>query len=210
VALHALGRGVLVGAIAVSALLAVEFDFGVPRIFVAALMGFLGFAFVSAGDGLVTLLRRLLLGLFRRLRFRRAEAALRAVPPVPVGRILGTFVYTAGDVLWPQTFLKHVNLPVVGEIGIALLGLAFAAVALARMEPRTRVARATLIAVPGVLIAAYALWVANPGFDGYLAAAPSRGCIVHHRARGPGGARPLRRADADLRQRHQHASARVR
>ncbi|HSG90419.1 MAG TPA: hypothetical protein VLA56_14485, partial [Pseudomonadales bacterium] len=105
VALHALGRGVLVGAILASVLLAVEFDFGVPRIFVAGLMGFLGFAFVSAGDGLVTLLRSLLLGLFRRLRFRRAEAALRAVPPVPVGRILGAFVYAAGDVLWPQTFL---------------------------------------------------------------------------------------------------------
>ena len=196
VALHALGRGLSVGAIAVSALLAVEFDFGVPRLLVALLLGFLGFAFLSAGDGLVTLLRNVLLGLFRRLKIRRAEAAVRAVPPVPVGRILGAFVYVAGDQLWPQTFLKQINLPVAGEIAIALTGLAFAAVAVARMAHRPRAARVALIAAPVVLIAAYALWVANPGFDGYLAAAPvaapaSASALADPGARGPFAVRTL-------------------
>lgn len=196
VALHALGRGVLVGAIAVSALLAVEVDFGVPRVVVALLMGFLGFAFVSAGEGLVVLLWSVLRGAFRRLRFQRGVAALGAVSPVPVGRILGAFVYVAGDVLWPQSFLQHINLPVVGEIAIALTGVAFVAVALARMEKRTRAARVALLATPAVLIVAFVGWVANPGFDGYLDAAQvgsprSTLAIDDSGARGPFAVRTL-------------------
>lgn len=170
-ALHALGRGVLVGSIAVTALLAIEFDFGVPRALVALLMGFLGFAFLSAFEGVAVLLFRVLRGLFRRLRFQGGLAALGAVPPVPVGRIVGAFVYVAGDLLWPQSFLNQVNLPVVGEIAIALTGLAFVAVALARMERRARAARVALFAAPAVLILAFVGWVAIPGFDGYLDAA---------------------------------------
>lgn len=168
VALHALGRGALVGAIAVSALLAVELDFGVPRLLVAAVLGFLGFAFVSAGEGLVVLAAALLRGLLGRLRAERAAAAVRAAPAVPVGRVLGAFVYAAGDLLWPQSFLKQVNLPVVGEAAIALTGLAFAAVALARRPGVPRAARVALAAAPVVLVAAFAAWVADRGFDGYL------------------------------------------
>ena len=197
VALHAFGRGVLMGAIGTSALLAFEFDFGVPTLLVALLMGLLGFAFVSAGEGLVALLRTVLKGLFRRLGRRRAEAAVRAVPPAPVGRILGAFVYAAGDVLWPQTFLGQINLPIVGEMGMVLAGLTFMAVELARMEHRTGAARVALIAVPVVPTIACTLWVANLGFDGYLAAArvaepPATSAAVDDAAaRGPFAVRTL-------------------
>jgi dienelactone hydrolase len=172
VALRALGSGLLVGAMAASALLALEFDFGVPRIFVGLAMGFLGFAFVSAGEGIVVLLWSVLRRIFARLRRPSVVEALRAVPPVPVGRILGVFVYVAGDVLWPQSFLKQIALPVVLEIGIVLVGLTFMAVAVARAKRRTRAARAAWLATPAVAILAFAWWVADPGFDGYVAAAP--------------------------------------
>jgi dienelactone hydrolase len=161
-----------VGATAVSALLSVDMDFGVPRVFVALLMGFLGFAFVSAGEGLVVLSWSVLRVLFRRLRLRRAVEALRAVPPVPVGRVLGAFLFVAGDRLWPQSFLRHIMLPVVGEILIVLTAAAFLGVALARMPGRTRSGRAAWLAPPAVLLLAFLLWVANPGFDGYVVAAP--------------------------------------
>ncbi len=172
-ALHALGRGVFVGAIAVSALLAVEFDFGVRRTLMALLTGFLGFAVVSAGEGLIVALWSVLRGLFQRLRLPRGAAALRAVPPAPVGRVLGAFVYVAGDVLWPQSFLKQLNLPVVGEIAIALTGLTFVAVALARTPGRHRAAWVALWLAPAVLVGAFVAWVADRGFDGYLEPAPT-------------------------------------
>jgi dienelactone hydrolase len=185
-----------VGAMVVSALLAVEFDFGVPRIFVALLMAFLGFAFLSAGEGIVVLLWSVLRGLFGRLRFGRGVEALRVVPPVPIGRIVGAFVYVAGDVLWPQSFLKHLMLPAVGEIAIVLAGLAAMALALARMERRTRPVRVALLALPTALILAFVLWVADPGFDGYVVAAPVRAApatltIEDPGARGPFAVRTL-------------------
>lgn len=172
VALHALGRGLLVGAIAVSASLALEYDFGVPRVIVALLLGFLGFAFVSAGDGLVTLVASLLRAGLRRLGSDRGVAAARAFPSVPVGRIVGATVYVSGDALWPRSFLGQINLPAIGEIAIALTGLTFVAVALARMEGRSRAARLALWGTPALLIAALAGWVADRGFDGYLGATP--------------------------------------
>jgi dienelactone hydrolase len=189
VALHALGSGLLVGAAAASALLALDFDFGVPRIFVGLLMGFLGFAFLSAGEGLVVLVWSVLRRVFALLRRPRVVEALHAVPPVPVGRILGAFVYVAGDVLWPESFLKQLMLPVVLEIAIVLIGLTFMAVAVARAKGRTRAARAAWLATPAVAILAFAWWVADPGFDGYLVAGPvgppTLGLVEDPGARGP-------------------------
>lgn len=172
VALHALGRGVLVGAIAVSALLAVEFDFGVPRLLVAALLGFLGFAFVSAGEGLVELVAAVVRRVVGRRRPRRGAATARVAWTTPVGRLLGAFVYAAGDLLWPLSFLKQINLPIVGEVAIALTGVAFVAGALARRPGVARVARVGLWVAPVVLVAAFGAWVADRGFDGYLPAVP--------------------------------------
>jgi dienelactone hydrolase len=172
VALRALGTGAIVGAVAVSALVAVEVDFGVPRILPVLIMGFLGFAFVSAGEGIVVGSWSLLHVLFRRLRVRRGAAVLQTVPPVPVGRILGAVVFVAGDRLWPQSFLRHIMLPAVGEILIVLTALSFMAVALARMQRGTRMGRAAWLAPPAVLLLAFVLWVASPGFDGYVVAAP--------------------------------------
>jgi hypothetical protein len=172
VALHALGRGVMWGAIGVCALLAVEFDFGVPRLLLAPVMGFLGFAFISAGEGLTLLLWKLLRALFARLGLVRGTQLLALLPPVPVGRLLAAFVFIAGDMLWPNSFLQNIVLPVVGEMAIVLAGLTAMLVALARMDGRTRPAQVSLMAPAVILILAFVAWVVNPGFDGYVAAAP--------------------------------------
>ncbi|MCB8985869.1 MAG: hypothetical protein H6659_18720 [Ardenticatenaceae bacterium] len=172
VALNGFGSGLMWGAVIVSALLAVELDFGIPRILVAALLGFLGFAIISAGEGIILLLRKLLSLLFRLVGFTRGTRFLQQVPAVPLGRILGAFIYIAGDLLWPNSFLQHVTLPVVGEITIVLAGVGVMAVALARMNGRSRPAQIALLAVPAILVLAFVVWVVNPGFDGYVAALP--------------------------------------
>lgn len=172
VALHGLARGVTWGAIGVSALLAVEFDIGVPRLLLALVMGFLGFAFLFAAEGIVVLLWKVLGWLFTRLDFARGRQTLRVLPPVPVGRILGAFLYVAGDLLWPNSFLRQIALPIVGEMAIALVGLAVMLLALARMDGRSRQAQFGLIGLPVTLALLFVAWVANPGFAGYVAAPP--------------------------------------
>jgi predicted dienelactone hydrolase len=168
--LNNFSRGILWSAVIVSALLAVEFDFGVPRILIAAVMGFLGFAIISLGEGIAILLWKILRLLFRLFRFATGLRFLEALPAVPVGRIVGAFIYIAGDLLWPDTFFQHITLPIVGEITIVLGGLTVTMVGLARMDGRTRTAQIALAGIPVLLILAFAVWVINPGYDNYLAA----------------------------------------
>ena len=55
---------------------------------------------------------------------------------------------------------------------IVLTGLTVMMVTLARLDGRTRPTRVALIGIPTVLILGFAIWVINPGFDNYVAAAP--------------------------------------
>lgn len=172
IALRSFAKGATVAAVIVSALMGVELDFGLPRLLGAAVMGFLGFAIVFAGEGIALLLWKLLQLLFRPLHFAKRLAALKTVSAVPVGRILGVFIYIAGDMLWPDSFFQHITLPVVGEIAIVLAGFTMMMVALARMDGRSRPAQITLLAIPTLLILAFAAWVINPGYDDYITTLP--------------------------------------
>lgn len=172
VALHSLATGVTWATIFVTASLALEFDLGIPRLLVAAIGGFLGFAFLAAGEGLILLLWKLLSALFTRLGLARGVRLLELIPPVPVGRLLAAFVFITGDILWPNSFLQSIVLPVVGEIVIVLVGLTVMLIALARMEGRGRPAQLALVGPPFLLILSFVAWVANPGFDYYVAALP--------------------------------------
>lgn len=171
-ALHSLATGVTWATILVTASLALEYDLGIPRLLFAAVAGFMGFAFLAAGEGIVLLVWKVLRALFARLGLARGTHLLELLPPVPVGRLLAAFVFIAGDLLWPNSFLQSIVLPVVGEIAIVLAGLTVMMIALARMEGRGRPAQLALIGPPFLLILAYAAWVVNPGFDHYVAAAP--------------------------------------
>jgi hypothetical protein len=172
VALRSFASGAMGAAIIVTALLAIEVDLGIPRLLLAVVGGFLGFAFLSAGEGLVVLLWKVLGWLFARLKFAQGEQFLRLASPVPLGRILGAFIFIAGDLLWPNSFLQHIVLPVVGEIAIILTGVTAMLVALARLDGRSRPAQFALIGLPAALIVAFVVWVVNPGFAGYVAALP--------------------------------------
>lgn len=215
VVLRSFANGVMWAAIIVSALLSAEFDFGIPRVVAAALMGFLGFAIVFAGEGIALLVWKVLGGLCKLLHFGRGVQALQTVPPVPIGRILGVFIYIAGDMLWPDSFFQHITLPVVGEIAIVLSGFTVMMVALARMDGRHRPARLALLTIPTLLILAFAAWVIHPGFDGYVVTLPETAVTPTLSLENPGqpgpyavqtltygsgvdGRRPAFGADADL------------
>jgi hypothetical protein len=172
VALHRLATGVTWATILVTASLALEFDLGIPRLLVAAIGGFLGFAFLAAGEGIILLLWKLLGALSARLGLARGVQLLELLPPVPIGRLLAAFVFIAGDVLWPNSFLQSIVLPVVGEIAIVLAGLTVMLIALARMNGRSRPAQLALVGPPILLTLAFVVWVVNPGFDNYVAAVP--------------------------------------
>lgn len=172
IALRSFANGLMVGAIVVSALMGLEFDFGLPRLVSAAVLGFLGFAIVFAGEGIAILVWKVLGGLFRLLHFAWGRRALQTVPPVPIGRILGVFLYIAGDMLWPDSFFQSLNLPVTGEIAIVLTGFTVMMVALARLDGRSRPAQIALLTIPILLILAFTVWVIQPGFDGYVAMLP--------------------------------------
>jgi dienelactone hydrolase len=171
-ALHSLASGVTWATILVTASLALEFDLGIPRLLLAAVAGLMGFAFLAAGEGIAVLVWKLLSTLFARLGLARGAQLLSLLPPLPVGRLLAAFVFIAGDLLWPNSFLQSIVLPVVGEIAIVLAGLAVMTIALARMDGRSRPAQLAIIGPPFLLILAYAAWVVNPGFDNYVATAP--------------------------------------
>ena len=173
IALRGFANGVLAAAIVVSALMGLEVSLGVPRVIGAAVMGFLGFAIVFAGEGLAILLWKVLGLLCRLTHFAWGARALQTIPPVPVGRIFGAFIYIAGDMLWPDSFFQSILLPVAGEIAIGLAGLTGMMVALARMNGRSRPAQFALIGGPVLLILVFAVWVFNPGFSDYVAALPA-------------------------------------
>ena len=137
VALHSLPTGVTWATILVTASLALEWELGIPRLLVAAIAGFMGFAFLAAGEGIILLLWKLLGALFARLGIARGTQFLEFLPPAPVGRLLAAFVFIAGDILWPNSFLQSIVLPVVGEITIVLAGLTVMMIALARMNGRS-------------------------------------------------------------------------
>ncbi len=190
IALRSFANGALAAAIVVSALMGLEFDFGLPRLVSAAVLGFLGFAIVFAGEGIAILVWKILGGLFRLLHLARGSQVLQTVPPVPIGRIAGAFIYIAGDMLWPDSFFQSINLPMVGEIAIALTGFTVMMVALARLDGRSRPAQITLITIPILFILAFAAWVLNPGYDDYVTALPETAVIPTLALENPGQSGP--------------------
>ncbi len=173
VALNAFGSGVLWAAMIVTALMGLEVYLGVPRVFGIALMAFLGFAFVSAGEGIAILLWKALRFIFGRLHFAQGVRVLERVPATPVGRIAAAFIFIAGDILWPDSFFGKITLPVAGEIAIVLAGLSVMLIALARMPGRGLPAQVALVGLPILLILVFAGWLVDPGFDNYLPATPA-------------------------------------
>ena len=166
---QALAHWAMWGTIFVSGLIGLENDFGLGRLISCAVMAFLGFAIVSLGDGVVSLLWKVLGFVLPRLRLTAAANRLHTIPPVMIGRILGVFFYIAGDLLWPESFFQHIMIPPVGELLIILLAITGAIVALARLEGQSERGRNNLIVTAFALNLAYLAWVFLPGTENYLA-----------------------------------------
>jgi dienelactone hydrolase len=162
-------RWTLWATVLVTGFVGFEYDPGLGRPAGFLVLAFLGFAFVSLGDGLVSLLWKLLHFLLPRLRLARAAEVLRPIPPAMIGRILGVFVFIAGDMLWPDSFFKNITLPPVGEMAILLVGISGTWLIWVRQSPRFARRYNALVAIPLLLNVAFLTWVFLPGTDGYLA-----------------------------------------
>jgi len=168
---QALAHWAMWGTIFVSGLIGLENDFGLARLISCAVMAFLGFAIVSLGDGVVSLLWKVLGFVLPRLRLTAAANRLHTIPPAMIGRILGVFFTIAGDLLWPESFFQHIMIPPVGELFIILLAITGVIVTAARLGERSARSRTILIGTALVLNLAYLIWVFQPGTDNYLAQA---------------------------------------
>jgi dienelactone hydrolase len=164
-ALRGLSLGALWGGALAAAITALEVGTGLGVVIDLVLFAALGFAFVSAFEGLTVLVWKLL-GL--PLRRTRAAAWLKAVRPEWIGRPLGALFFILADVLFPNTFLKALNLAPVSEMFLVVCMATGALIGLARTPGRTPTARWSLAGAALFLNAAlvgFALW---RGTDAYL------------------------------------------
>jgi dienelactone hydrolase len=122
------------------------------------LFGGLGFAFVSLFEGLTLLLWKLLGRLLRRTL---AAAWLSAVRGEWIGRPLGALFFILADVLFPDTFLKGINLAPLAELFLVVWMTTGALAGLARLPARSPAYRWGLLGAACLLNAAllaFALW----------------------------------------------------
>lgn len=85
---QAFARWAMWAVIIVSGLLGLENDFGLGRLASFAIMAFLGYAFVSLGEGLMILLWKPLGFLLPLLHLHKAAENLKVIPPAMAGRLL--------------------------------------------------------------------------------------------------------------------------
>lgn len=114
--LYGLGGGALAGAVLASILAGYEQRL-LPMPWHLLLFGFLGFAFVSAGDGILTLLSKLMRTVFRGLRWERPEHLLQAIPQTPIGQLLAVMLFLYGRRLFPESIFSSVGLPPSTQLG---------------------------------------------------------------------------------------------
>ncbi|MCA9970092.1 MAG: hypothetical protein KC425_07750 [Anaerolineales bacterium] len=163
-----LGNGALLGGAVASALSGYEQQL-LPMPFNLLLFAFLGFALVSAGDGILTLLWQLLRFGLRRLKAERPLRLLNAIPQAHLGRLLAALLFVYGRRLFPDSFFQHIGLSPGAHPLLGAMILGGALVAVARMPARRRQPRLALLGAALLLNGLAAGWLLQRGTDDYLA-----------------------------------------
>lgn len=163
-----LGSGALWGTVLAAMLAGYEQQL-LPPPFHLLLFAFLGFAFISAGDGILTLLWKILGFVFQRLKWERPYALLRAIPQNQIGRLLAVTLFLYGRILIPDGFFSNIGLPPSTQLVIWPMAIGFALIAVARMPVRGQQARLALLSVAVLFNGAAWSWLLYRGTDDYLA-----------------------------------------
>lgn len=168
--LGGLGSGALWGTVLAAMLAGYEQQL-LPPPFHLLLFAFLGFAFVSAGDGILTLLWKILGFVFGRLQWERPYAILRAIPQNQIGRLLAVVLFLYGRLLIKDSFFSNIGLPPSTQLVIWPIAIGFALIAVARMPVRGQQARLALLIAAVLINVATWGWLLYRGTDSYLARA---------------------------------------
>ncbi|MBK8905293.1 MAG: hypothetical protein IPM53_29190 [Anaerolineaceae bacterium] len=165
-----LGSGALWGAVLASMLAGYEQRL-LPLPWNLLLFAFLGFAFVSAGDGILTLLWKILGFVLRRLKSERPYHLIRTIPQAQIGRLLAVVLFLYGRHLFPGTIFDNIGLPPSTHLLVWPITLGGALVAVARMPVRRQQTRLALLGVALLLNGLAIGWLLYRGTEGYLARA---------------------------------------
>jgi len=163
-----LGSGALWGAIVASMLAGYEQRL-IPLPWNLLLFAFLGFALVSAGDGLLTLVWKLLGFVFRRVQAERPLRWLHTIPQAPIGRLLAVVLFLYGRRLFPESIFKNISLPPSTHLLVWSITLGGGLVTVARMPARRQQTRLALLGAALLLNAFCVGWLLYRGSDSYLA-----------------------------------------
>ncbi|MAT99717.1 MAG: hypothetical protein CL608_21465 [Anaerolineaceae bacterium] len=165
-----LGSGALWGTVLASMLAGYEQRL-LPMPWNLLLFGFLGFAFVSAGDGILTLLWKIVGFVLRRLKWERPYHLLLAIPQNQIGRLLAVGLFLYGRHLFPETIFNNVGLPPSTQLVIWPIAVSGALVNVARMPVRGQRGRLVLLGTALLLNSLAVGWLLYRGTDDYLARA---------------------------------------
>lgn len=168
--LDGLGSGALLGT-ALAAMLAGYEQQLLPLPWNLLLFAFLGFAFISAGDGILTLLWKILGFVLRQFKAERPYRLLHAIPQAQIGRLLAMALFLYGRLLFPETIFNNLSLPPSTHLLVWPITLGVALVAVARMRTRRREVRLALLGAALLLNGVAIGWLLYRGTDGYLAQA---------------------------------------
>jgi dienelactone hydrolase len=160
--------GTMLGTILAAMLSAYE-QVLLPAPFHLLLFGFLGFALVSLGDGILSLLWKVLGTIFGRLKAERPLRFLRAVPPAHLGRLAAVLVVLYAGRLLPDSFFASLRLAAATGAVVWPLATAGALLAVARMPGRDQRTIAALLGAAGLVILLALGWLLYRGTDSYLA-----------------------------------------
>jgi dienelactone hydrolase len=176
-ALHGLSLGALLGGALAGALTGLQVGTGLGLFPDLLLFGGLGFALVALFEGLAILLWKLLRWLLRRTP-AAAWLPWRAFRGEWLGRPLGALFLILADVLFPNTFLKGVNIATVAELFLIVWMVTGALAGLARLPGGRRTLRWSLLGAACLLNAAllaFLLWRGTAAYAPTAELTPAEG-----------------------------------